>query len=187
MQDMIYSLYNDISTSLDKLIPENWDKVCLYASVIDGREGEMYFYYFPKKIIKAKPINCYEIPGKFGMDENEYNEVLFKLYEKIRRIKWITKENWTNATIIIDKKLFTIEYHYNNLVHSQYTDEERHLVWKYKYLGLSIESLNKCEQDLVMHYEEESSFKPTVIVENIDKIKGAKGTKQEVRNPILKC
>lgn len=187
MQDMLNGLYNDIHTSLNKLIPENWEKVYLYASVLDGREGEMYFYYFPKRIIKAKPINCYEIAGKFGIDENEYNEALFKLYEKIRRIKWLTKEAWTNVTIILDKKIFTIEYHYNDLIQSRYTDEERHLVWKCKYLGLPTDSLNKREKDLVIHYEEESSFKPTIIVESLDRIKNVRVNKEEIRNPILKC
>lgn len=190
MQDIIYSFYNDIYTSLNKLIPENWQKVYFYASVFEGtesRHSEMYFYYLPKKLIKPKPINCYEIARKFGLDENEYNEALSKLYEKVKKMKWITKENWTNVTIIFDKKLFTIEYHYNNLKNSQYTDEERHLVWCHKYLGLSIDCLNKNNQALVTNYEEESSFSPTIIKENLDKIKNSKIIKHEVRNPILKC
>ena len=125
--------------------------------------------------------------GSFGLDESEYNEALLKLYEKVKRIKWLTKENWTNVTIFFDRKLFTIEYHYNDLRNSRYTDEERHLVWCHKYLGLSSDSLNKSKQDLIINYEEESSFKPTIINENLDKIKRANIVKQEVRNPILKC
>lgn len=122
----------------------------------------------------------------FGIDENEYNEALSQLYEKVKDIKWMTKEKWTNVTIIFDKRLFTIEYHYNNLRNSRYTDEERHLVWCHKYLGLSMDSLNKSNQDLIMNYVEESRFKPTIIRESLDKIKNAKIVKHEIRNPILK-
>ena len=34
------------------------------------KKGEMYFYYFPKGIIKKKPVNCYEIPSLFDIDED---------------------------------------------------------------------------------------------------------------------
>lgn len=182
MQEEVKRIYNDLLSSLNKLIPENWEKIYFYASIIEGKKGEMYFYYFPKKIIKAKPVNCYEIPNKFGIDEKIYNEALAKVYEKIKKIKRITREVWTNVTIIIDKKLFTIEYHYNNLVHSMYTDEQRHLVWNYKYLGLPYDSLNKEEQNLVTHYEEESSFKPTIVVENIEKLKSIKAREKNQVN-----
>lgn len=181
MQEELRRIYNELLASLNKLIPENWEKICFYASVIEGKKGELYFYYFPKRLIKSKPVNCYEVPNKFGIDEKIYNEAISKVYEKIKKMKIITRDVWTNVTIIIDKKLFTIEYHYNNLVHSMYTDEERHLVWNYKYLGMPYDSLNKLEQNLIMHYEEESSFKPKIVVENIDKIKDVKASKQKIK------
>ena len=59
-------IYSEIQKKLFYIIPEKWESIFLYASIIDvprGRpKGEMYFYYFPKGIIKKKPVNCYEIP-----------------------------------------------------------------------------------------------------------------------------
>ena len=43
-------IYKEIQNILFSLIPEKWESLYLYASVIKGR-GEMYFYYFPKKTI----------------------------------------------------------------------------------------------------------------------------------------
>ena len=41
-------LYKEIQNSLFDMIPEKWNKIFLYASVIDGvnslETGEMYFY-----------------------------------------------------------------------------------------------------------------------------------------------
>ena len=45
--------YEKIQSCLFELIPEKWDEIYLYASVIDvpGQKpvGEMYFYYIPKR------------------------------------------------------------------------------------------------------------------------------------------
>jgi len=45
-----------IKKKLFYIIPEKWEKIYLYASVIDLPKqkpvGEMYFYYLPKGIIK---------------------------------------------------------------------------------------------------------------------------------------
>ena len=54
-------LYSEIQKKLFYIIPEKWESIFLYASIIDVPRkrptGEMYFYYFPKGIIKTKPVN----------------------------------------------------------------------------------------------------------------------------------
>lgn len=178
----IKKVYKEIQSSISKLIPEKWESIYLYASVINGKNGEMFFYYFPRKILKHKPINCYEIPSKFGIDEKAYNEALEKLYAKIKNLNHLTKSKWTNITLSIVNNIFSIEYHYNNLEHSMYTDEERHIVWNHKYLKTPIDSFNEKEKQLIESYEEESSIKPTIYTEGLYKIDEV----QEVRNQILK-
>ena len=84
MQNEVNVLYKKIQSILITLVPENWKTICLYASVINR---EMYFYYYPKKILKTNPINCYDIPKKFGIDEEQYNKELKKLYMYIQQIQ----------------------------------------------------------------------------------------------------
>ena len=75
----IKEIYEDIQRRLFYMIPEKWDKLYLYSSVIDmpdGRKtGELYFYYTPKGILKKKPVNVYEIPNKFNLDEEDYIKI----------------------------------------------------------------------------------------------------------------
>ena len=72
----IKEMYEDIQRRIFYMIPEKWDKMYLYASVsdlIDGHKtGELFFYYIPKGIFKKNPVNVYEIPQKFNLDEKEY-------------------------------------------------------------------------------------------------------------------
>lgn len=158
-------LYQKIQKILFRLIPEKWESLYLYASVINGR-GEMFFYYFPKKIFKAKPVSCYEVANKFGINENQYNMILSQLYEKIKLLNNLSARKWTNITISIVNCLFSVEYNYNDLIHSKYTDEQRHIYWEYKYLHTPIESMSKQNQNLVRYYEEEN-IKPTIYTEGI--------------------
>ena len=141
----------------------------------------MFFYYFPKKIIKAKPINCYEIPNKFGIDENTYNDELYKLYTQVGKIKQLLNINWTNVTIIIEKNVFTAQFHFNDLRKSKYSDDDRHIIWQYKYLKLPIDSFSKKDQFMIKNYKEETNINPIVMSEDINDLE-----KGEVRNPILK-
>ena len=181
MQTGARKVFKDIYNSITNLIPEKWEKICLYASFIENLKGEMYFYYFPKKLIKSKPINCYEIASKFGIDEGTYNEELSKLYTKVKRLKQYVKTPWSNATIIIEKNLFTIEFHYENLRSSKYSDEQRHIIWCYKYLNIPIDSLSKKEQSLVKYYKGETNIKPIIFVEEIKNLE-----LEDIKNQILK-
>lgn len=193
MQDEIENLYDKIQKLLIKLIPDTWKSICLYASVLEKQNGEMYFYYFPKRLIKANPINCYEIPGKYGIDEESYKKNLQKLYGYIKQLKKIENKKWTNITIVMDNTTFTIEYHYNDLINSKYNDEQRRIVWTYKYLNIPLESLNLKNRLLVEGYKEEGKIKPVIHSEKLkleeDRENEDKTESKEenvIRNPFLK-
>ena len=89
----IKEIYEVIQKMIFYMIPEKWDKLYLYSSVIDMPEGkktgELYFYYIPKGILRKKPVNVYEIPSKFNIDEEEYLKLVKALYQKIQQAEVI--------------------------------------------------------------------------------------------------
>ena len=165
MQNGVKNIYAKIQKLLIGLVPENWKSIYLYASVLNGKNGEMYFYYFPKKIIKSKPVNCYEVPDRFGIDEVAYMNGLKKLYNYIKALNGYSFPRWTNLTITIENNTFTIQFKYNDLLKSQYTDEQRRVVWSNTYLKIPTESLSVTDKALIDTYEEDSPIRPTVYSE----------------------
>lgn len=152
--------YEDIQKKLLYMIPEKWENLYLYASVIDkpGKEstGELFFYYIPKSLLKKNPVNVYEIPAKFNIDETEYGKIVELLYDEIKALRhefYVTgQELWSNVTIIIKDTKFAIEYGYEDLNNDGLTSYERHIIWRYKYLGLSIDYANKEEKEVLKKY-----------------------------------
>ena len=112
----IKEIYEDIQKKLFYMIPEKWDKLYLYSSVLDkpdkeGKMGELFFYYIPKSILKKKAVNVYEIPSKFNLDENQYLRLVRILYAKIKALreefrKSEGNETWTNITMAIQNLKF---------------------------------------------------------------------------------
>ena len=156
----IKSIYAKIQTQLFYMIPEKWDKIYLYASIVEKanniQTGEMFFYYFPKGILKRNPINVYEIPYIYNIEEEAYNTLTNKLYDTIKDLRReFEKEGlklWSNLTISIANLKFNIEYDYENLNTSKYTNEERHIIWNYKYLDFPIERLSKKDRKMLENY-----------------------------------
>ena len=157
----IKEIYEDIQREIFYMIPEKWEKLFLYSSVIDkdegGETGELFFYYIPKGIFKKKPINVYEIPSKFNLDENQYLKLVDILYEKIKELRDVFKEAnpqeiWSNITITIQNFKFIVEYNYENLQKSEFSSYERHIIWRYKNLGIGPEQVNKEEREILRRY-----------------------------------
>ena len=157
----IKEMYEDIQRRIFYMIPEKWEKIYLYASVMDRPDkkqtGELFFYYIPKGILKKKPVNVYEIPQKFNLDENEYMELVRILYKKIVDLRNEFKNieivsTWTNLTIAIEGVKFKVEYDYEDLTKSKFTSYERHIIWRYKYLGIGEEQLNKKDKEILERY-----------------------------------
>ena len=160
VEKTIKDLYSEIRKCLFYMIPEKWDSIYLYASVIqrdNGEEtGEMFFYYFPKSIIKKNPINVYQIPHKFNLNENEYIKLTNELYELIKKLRRqcqkYDKINWSNITISIENVEFLAEYNCDNLMISEYSDQDRMAIWQYKYLEYPIEKFTKEQRERIQYY-----------------------------------
>lgn len=163
----IRNIYSTIQKQLFYMIPEKWDKVYLYASVIEHfnnlQTGEMFFYYFPKSMLKKNPINVYEVPNKFNIDENEYLKLADKLYGELKKLRMElikSGENpWTNITIIIKDYKFNVEYGYEDLLNSKYNSYDRHLIWRYKYLDVPLTSYNRQERKMIEEYLIQEKYK----------------------------
>ena len=143
------------------MIPEKWESLYLYSSIIEEKDqneaGELFFYYIPKGILRKKPVNVYEIPSKFNIDEAQYLKLVENLYAKIKILhkefkKLELGQTWTNVTMIIENLRFLVEYNYEDLTQSPLSSYERHVIWRCKYLGIGIEQLSKDEKEILKRY-----------------------------------
>ena len=160
----IKELYEDIQRKLFYMIPEKWDKLYLYASVMERlgnvETGELYFYYIPKGILKKNPINVYEVPAKFNLDEKEYIKLVEKLYNTIKELRMEfkkvepLKDVWSNVTISIQNNKFKVEYVYEDLLKSKFSSYERHIIWRSKYLNIGVDRCNKQEKEVLKQFIE---------------------------------
>ena len=167
----IKEMYENIQRKIYYMIPEKWEKMYLYSSVIDTEKGkqtgELFFYYIPKGIFKKNPVNVYEIPQKFNLDEKNYLKLVQMLYQKIVELREEFKKieivpTWTNLTMTIDGIKFKVEYNYDDLNSSVFSSYERHIIWRYNYLGIGKEHLNKTEKEIIDKYllEEKTDIRP---------------------------
>lgn len=170
----VKSLHREIQKNIIAMIPERYKKICLYASVMDETHlssGEMFFYYFPNGILKKNPINVYEIPKMFDVEEEQYAKLEKALYESIKKLKrysvTVEQNLWSNLTIIMEGTRYLVEYNYDDLINSEFDNYSRHLIWRYKYLDIPIESYTKKEREVMERYFESYEYRnsDTVVYE----------------------
>ena len=177
-------LYEEIQRKIYYMIPDKWEKIYVYASIIDRlgkvQTGELFFYYIPKGILKKNPINGYEIPSRFNIDEQDYLKLVDSLYDKIKELRqeFINSEQrlWSNVTISIQDVHFKMEYNYDDLQNSDYDSYERHIIWRYKYLGIGFEHVNKEEREILKKYLEIPEQTENEVYETGIYIKNVKNT-----------
>lgn len=157
----IKDIYEDIQRKIFYMIPEKWDEVYLYASVIERfgnvETGELFFYYVPKGLLKKNPINVYEIPAKFNLEEAEYSKLVELLYDKIKELRKEFKKleegrTWSNLTITIKDMKFLVDYDYEDLQNSEFDSYQRHIIWRSKYLNIGVEKVSKEDREILKRY-----------------------------------
>lgn len=156
--------YMKLQNQLFELIPESWRTILLYTSIIDmpgsKPQAEMYLYYIPKGILKRKPVNLYEIPALFDIDEEEYSRLITRLYNTIKLLrdnyKKTRKRAWSTINIVCENDKFTITYGFEDLENSQYSPAERHIIWRYENLDIDLDTLGWSERKFLKYYIKES-------------------------------
>ena len=78
-----------------------------------------------------------------------YTEIK-KLREEFKKIEPDTV--WSNVTMTIQNFKFRVEYDYEDLEKSNFTSYERHIIWRYKYLGVGPEQVNKKDREILNRY-----------------------------------
>ena len=161
------NLYCEIQKKIIYMIPERWEKIYLYASVIENinfiETGEMFFYYIPKGILKKNPVNVYEVPAKFNIDEQEYINLAEDLYDTIKDLREEFRKSkqrvWSNIVISIDNSKFKVECRYENLINTKFNNYDRRIIFKYKYLDMPLECFKKSERSMIQDYLIEEKLK----------------------------
>lgn len=174
--------HEEIQKKIFLMLPEKWDSLFLYASVIEHpsnlQVGEMFFYYFPKGLLRKNPVNVYEVPSKFNIDENQYFRLADDLYDNIKKLKKMQieygEESWSNITIIIEKLKYKVIYNYEDLSDKKFNSGDRRIIWRYKYLKFPYESFNRREREIIDTYrkepkQEESIFELPIYTKKLNK------------------
>ena len=158
-------IFEKIQSCIFELILEKWDEIYLYASVIQDKNnkqtGEMFLYYIPKgALFRKKPVNVYEVPRKFNINEGEYLKIVDALYENIKELqqefKNTNQDVWTNLSISIAHTRFKVEFFYDEVLNDKNSSYIRHVIWRYKYLHVGGEI--KEEKDILENYFKEVSM-----------------------------
>lgn len=155
-------IYLELQKKLFYIIPEKWESIYLYASIIEVPHkrptGEMYFYYFPKGIIKKKAVNCYEIPNVFNIDEDKYSKLINDLYDLIKKLRQVwynkTHKKWSSITISIENHQFKLEYDYQDLNRAVFDSYSRHVIWRYLNLKTNYDMFDRKERKIIDEYLE---------------------------------
>lgn len=166
----IRQMHEDIQQKIFYMLPERWSKLCLYASVIEHfnkvQTGEMFFYYFPKGMLRKNPVNVYEVPSRFSIDESQYFRLADDLYKSIKSLRQKQIEDgekpWSEITITIENLKYKAIYGYDDLSKEHSNIGERRVIWTYRYLEFPYESFNKKEREIIDRYKKQENAEEKV-------------------------
>lgn len=130
-------IYQQIADGINEIIPSEWERVILYAEILDD-SSEVFFYFNTPQ--NEDFIYSHNIPEHYHVSEEIYEELLFELHDLFEELRDEFKENnqdvWTNLTLNLEiSGEFSIDYNYEDVIQSPYTLSQRQTIWTYKNAG----------------------------------------------------
>ena len=166
----IRQIHEQIQKKIFAMVPEKWDRLYLYASVVDHpsnlQTGEMFFYYYPKGVLRKNPVNVYEVPAKFNINETEYLKMADDLFANIKELRNAQIEDkeraWSNITIVIENLKYKAIFEYQDSTKKNFDIYEKRIIWTYRYLKVPFESFNKSEREVIARFERSEKQEETI-------------------------
>ncbi|WP_404349601.1 antitoxin YezG family protein [Sutcliffiella horikoshii] len=128
-------IYQKVANILVEMIPEEWEKVLLYAEVREGF-SQVFFYYYPINH-KQQPVYSLNIVDSFNVEKSSHKKLKQELYECFEDLwnefKIQDQEQWTSLTYLLDNTgRMKLNYGYDDI--SEISPDEKQEKWEAEYL-----------------------------------------------------
>lgn len=126
--------YQKVANILVEMIPEEWEKILLYAEVREGF-SQVFFYYYP--VNQQQPVYSLDIVDMFNIDKPLHRKLKQELYDCFEEL-WNQfmvqdQELWTSLTYILDNMgRMKLNYGYDDI--SEISPDEKQDKWEAEYL-----------------------------------------------------
>ncbi|TYS31220.1 immunity protein YezG family protein [Bacillus pumilus] len=129
--------YKEIAAIINEMIPVEWDKVWMYAEIVDD-SLEVNFYFCNSD--SEELIYGHNIPEKYSVSNSIYKKLLLKLLHTLENLKKEYIKNgfgdWSTAIIKMEQPgKFSIEYGYEDIYSLGIDGDQRIAVWEYEKFG----------------------------------------------------
>ncbi|MBG9912801.1 hypothetical protein ABD83_15445 [Bacillus xiamenensis] len=129
--------YKKIAETIDEMIPCDWDKVWMYAEILDDSAGINFYFTEPNN---KERIYGHDIPERYSVSDSVYDHLLVELSEALEELKKEYIKNslgaWTTATLELERSgKFSIDYGYEDVYSLGIDHIQRRAVWKYETFG----------------------------------------------------
>ena len=128
------TIYQKVANILVEMIPEEWEKILLYAEVREGF-SQVFFYYYPVK--QEQPVYSLDIVDMFNIDKPLHRKLKQELYDCFEELwnecRVQDQELWTSLTYILDNMgRMKLNYGYDDI--SEISPDEKQDKWEAEYL-----------------------------------------------------
>lgn len=118
------TVYQQISDEIIKVLPNNWQKVCLFGTL---SQSSYEFFFYVK--VNNEYVQCFSLENVSNIKRNEVSKVFRRLYDVLKSDKMVLSSNGFTFVMTADGK-FHVDYEYNEIDNIiAYTN-----TWKKKYL-----------------------------------------------------
>ena len=128
------AIYQKVANILVEMIPDEWEKILLYAEVREGF-SQVFFYYYP--VNQEQPVYSLDIVDMFNIDKPLHRKLKQELYDCFEEL-WNEfmvqdQELWTSLTYILDNMgKMKLNYGYEDI--SEISPDEKQDKWEAEYL-----------------------------------------------------
>lgn len=139
MEKKLAELYNELATKIVSMIPVNWEKLYYLGEVESNKLSWSSVFYFEDEKTK-ETIKSHEIPERFNVSEEIYNQLLEQANEILIKIYDCFIENgqepWEQLSLSVDNEGdFSIDYLYEKMKNNDLGQMEREIIWAFETFG----------------------------------------------------